>query len=115
MTVLREYRPDLVCLRVGTEPTGLLVVVGLDPTSTALADNYDRIVAEHVRPDPQRVPAEILSRDTALPPRRVLDSPLWTLLREADAAGDATRLRTELRDVVRASLGQRAVGPTPAG
>jgi hypothetical protein len=115
MTVLREYRPDLICLRVGTEPTGLLVVIGLDPTSTALADNYDRIVAEHVRPDPQQVPAEILSRDTALPPRRVLDSPLWTLLRDAAPADDPARLRTELRDVVRVSLGLRAADPAPAG
>ena len=85
LAVLQQHRPDLTCLRVGTQPTGLLVVLGLDPTSTVLADAYDQIVADHVRPDPQVVPADILSRITALPPQRVLDAPIWQLLRDGGA------------------------------
>lgn len=114
LAVLQENRPDLTCLCVGTEPTGLLVVVGLDPTSTVLADSYDRIVAEHVTPDPQPVPADILSRITALPPQRVLDAPLWQLLHDTDPTDDPKRLRVQLREVVRANLGERAAEPAPS-
>jgi hypothetical protein len=111
--VLQEHRPDLTCLRVGTEPTGLLMVLGLDPTSTVLPDAYDRIVAERVRPDPQQVPADILAPITAQPPQRVLDTPLWSMLRDADPAGDAGRLRGELRELVRTRLGAWAADPVP--
>ena len=115
LAVLRQHRPDLTCLRVGTEPMGLLVVVGLDPTSTVLADAYDGIVAEHVTPDPQLVPADILSGITALPPQRVLDTSLWQILRDAGPTEDLVRLRRQLREVVRANLGERAAGPAPPG
>ena len=111
LAVLHEHRPDLTCLRVGTQPTGLFIVVGLDPTSTVLTQAYDRIVAEHVQPDPQQVPADILSRITALPPRRVLDTPIWQLLRDADPGDDPEPLRAQLRDMVRANLGERAAEP----
>jgi hypothetical protein len=113
LAVLHEYRPDLTCLRVGTQPTGLLVVMGLDPASTVLADAYDAIVADYVRPDPQEVPADILAPITALPPQRVLDAPLWPVLRDADPTGDAAALRSELRELVRSNLGARAGDPTP--
>jgi haloalkane dehalogenase len=48
--VLARYRPDLIVVPVGTEPTGLLLVMGLDPGSTVLADSYDQIMAEYRRP-----------------------------------------------------------------
>jgi len=35
---LKEVRPELVTITVGTEPTGLLLVFGLDPNSTILND-----------------------------------------------------------------------------
>ena len=114
LAVLHQHRPDLTCLRVGTEPTGLLLVVGLDPMSTVLSDAYDGIVAEHVTPDPQLVPVDILSGITALPPQRVLDSPLWHILHNAGAAEDLARVRRQLREVVRANLGERAAGPAPS-
>ena len=79
LEVLARYRPELVVLPVGTEPTGLLLVLGTDPTNTVLADHYDEIVAEFRRPDPQPVPPQLLDRTTVQPPQRVLDSPLWTL------------------------------------
>jgi hypothetical protein len=115
LDILQQHRPDLTCLRVGTEPTGLLVVVGLDPTSTVLADAYDGIVREHVKPDPQLVPADILSGITALPPQRVLDTPLWQILRDTQPAEDLVQLRGQLREVVRAHLGERAAGGAVSG
>jgi hypothetical protein len=105
LEVLQEYRPDLICLRVGTQPTGLLVVIGLDPGSTTLADHYSEIVSRHVVPDPQPVPADILARTAALPPERVLESPLWGLLRDAAPDTAGVELHAALREVVRVYLG----------
>jgi hypothetical protein len=111
LDILQQHRPELTCLRVGTEPTGLLVVVGLDPTSAVLADAFDAIVAQHLTPDPQLVPADLLSGITALPAQRVLGTALWQTLRDAGPAEDLALLRRQLRDVVRATLGERATAP----
>jgi hypothetical protein len=70
--VLAHYRPELTALIVDTEPTGLLLVMGLDPDNTTLTENYDQILAEFRTPDPQVVPDEVLRRQHALSPRRVL-------------------------------------------
>lgn len=75
--VLERYRPDLVVLPVDTVSTGVLLVVGLDPTSTVLLDHYDEILAEHATRDPQSVPIEVLHRTAAADPVAVLASPLW--------------------------------------
>src|SRR3954451_9037071 len=53
LAILARHRPDLICLRVGTDPTGLLVVLGLDPGSSVLRARYDAILEEAVIPDPQ--------------------------------------------------------------
>ena len=55
------------------------------------------------------MPADILSRITALPPQRVLDAPIWQLLRDGGA-----ELPVRLREAVRDSLGERAADPVPA-
>ncbi len=78
--VLRAYRPDLTVLVADTDPTGLLLVTGLDPTSTALEEAYDEIVERYVQDDPQDVPAEVLGRAGALDPAQLLRSPLWGCL-----------------------------------
>jgi hypothetical protein len=78
--VLRTYRPDLRLLLADTAPTGLLLVLGLDPTSTVLKDSYDAILAEHVRPDPQTVPDDLLQRRDAVDPAALLRSPVWGAL-----------------------------------
>ena len=44
--LLEKYRPDLSVILVDCEPTGLVCVSGLDPTSTVLSDHYLRIVAD---------------------------------------------------------------------
>src|SRR5213082_850054 len=75
--VLERYRPDLTTVLLDTEPTGLLLVLGLDPTSTALGNHYDEIVTEYTTDDPQAVPDEILHRRTAADPQSVADSPVW--------------------------------------
>jgi len=82
LDVLAARRPELICLRVDTEPTGLGVVLGLEPGSTVLRDGYDELVAGLVAPDPQVVPASILERAGAVDPAALLQSSLWRRLRE---------------------------------
>jgi len=114
LEVLARYRPDLVVLPVGTEPTGLLLVLGADPQNTVLADHYHQIVAEFRRPDPQPVPPELLDRMTVLPPQRALDSPMWGLLRDARELTALHTWRVRLAEVVASSLGS-AFAPAPIG
>lgn len=103
--VLARYRPDLIVVPVGTQPTGLLLVMGLDPTSTVLADNYDQIMAEYRRTDPQPVPANLLDRLTATPPQRVLDATFWDVLTTTAPDAPADEVQARLADAVRTSLG----------
>jgi hypothetical protein len=101
---LAKYRPDLTVLPVSTRPTGLLLVLGLDPDNTALADNYDEILAEFRRPDPQPVPPALMDRLTAVPPQRVLDAGFWSVLKSSAGAAPAA-VRAELAPVLSADLG----------
>ena len=109
--ILEQHRPDLLLLRVGTEPTGLLLVLGLDPGSRVLDRHYDEIVADVVVPDPQRVPDEILERRRVLEPEAVLAAPLWEQLRAARADGtDRRNGLKQLRRNVRRDLGDVSPG-----
>ena len=85
--VLRRYRPDLLCLPLDTEPTGVLVVLGADPTSTVLHDHYDEVLAEFVVDDPQPVPVEVLERRGSADPAAVLASDVWSRLAAARTSG----------------------------
>jgi hypothetical protein len=115
--ILARHRPDLICLRVGTEPTGLLLVLGLDPGSRVLAENYDAIAREVVVPDPQDVPREVLERRGVLDPQAVLDAPFWPwLARRGDsrlaARGLGRRIRREAREL--SAMPLREAVPAPA-
>jgi len=49
--LLRKYRPDLSVKVIGTAPTGLGMVRGLDPGSSVLRECYDSIVEEFLALD----------------------------------------------------------------
>lgn len=83
--VLERYRPDLAIVPLDTEPTGMLLVLGLDPTSTVLADHYDEIVDQHATDG--QVPDDVLDRRAAADPRLVAALPLWEELAAARTAG----------------------------
>jgi Methyltransferase domain len=85
LDVLETHRPDLICLRIDTQPTGLGMVLGLDSGNATLRDRYDDIVAAVVVSDPQEVPPAVLGRNGALDPEAVLSSSVWPLLRRARA------------------------------
>ncbi len=102
--VLRELRPDLVLIPVDTTPTGVLVVLGADATSTVLREHYDEIVARWVAPDPQVIPTDILERRIAVDPERLLASDLWRTVARKGRRGKGAQL-----DVIRQEIG-RLVG-----
>lgn len=105
VTVLQRYRPDILMLQVDTTPTGLLLLAGLDPASTTLADHYEEIVAEHRRPDPQPVPAAALGRRDVLPPAHVLSSGVLELLAATPDDVDRVELAARLRETAARRLG----------
>jgi tetratricopeptide (TPR) repeat protein len=45
---LKHYRPELDVFTIATAPTGLTVVLGLDPSSTVLERSYDQAVAQFI-------------------------------------------------------------------
>ena len=103
LSVLAEYRPELSVVPVDTHPTGLLLVMGLDPSSTVLSDNYDEIIARHRRPDPQDVPSSLLDRTSVLSPARAIESTFWDVLRES--RGGTPDFRDRLAEAVRDTMG----------
>lgn len=110
LAVLARYRPELVVLPVATQPTGLLLVLGLDPTSTVLSDAYDDIMAEYRHPDPQPVPEDLFDRQLMLRPERVLDSKLWDVVRRAADNHEDESFRRRLIEELSRSFG-RAFAP----
>jgi hypothetical protein len=78
---LRGLRPDLVCLEVDTTPTGTLMVLLPDSSSTTLATAYDELVEAYVVPDPQEIPDEVLGRTRAFDPEALLAAPIWDELK----------------------------------
>ena len=86
---LRDLRPDLVCLEVDTLPTGTVVVLLPDATSTSLLAAYDDLVEAFVVPDPQQVPDEILGRSRAVAPEKLLAAPVWDGLRRLRELDDS--------------------------
>jgi hypothetical protein len=103
--VLRRYRPELVTVLVDTEPTGLMFVLGLDPSNTTLRDNYDEIMRDFRRPDPQVVPQQLLDRSGVQTPARVLDAGFWKVLREQRERPDLPDFHLRLREQLAADLG----------
>jgi methyltransferase family protein len=110
--ILREYRRDLICLRVGTKPTGLLLVMALDPSSDVLGERYPEIVSSVALPDPQDVPADVLGRRGALDPAAVLSGSFWSVLRQARAAGvNREQGLRQLRRAIRRDFGRAVLRP----
>lgn len=51
IVLLKKYRPDLGVHTIGAPPTGLGMVLNLDPDSRLLAGNHDRLVEEYLALD----------------------------------------------------------------
>lgn len=70
--ILRALRPDLHVELVDTQPTGLLVVYGLNPGNSVLTDAYDDIVSDNPLTDVP-VPDDVLTRENAVTPVAALE------------------------------------------
>jgi len=94
--VLREWRPDLNLIALNAHTTGLLLIAGLDPGSTVLADHYDDIVRQWAREIP--VPAGVVRRHGAVTSDDPVVGFLLDRLREAREEGwEVARVREGLR------------------
>jgi hypothetical protein len=103
--VLARYRPEVATVLVDTQPTGLMLVVGLDPDSTVLTDEYAAIMAEYRHPDPQPVPRDLLERGAVQAPQRVLDAGFWKVLREERERPGGVDFHRRLRQQLAADFG----------
>jgi SAM-dependent methyltransferase len=85
--VLAARRPGLILMSLDVEPTGLLLIAGLDPTDRTLWDDYNSVVRCGLT-DPAELPRSVIERADALDP---LDRPVRRLLgglrRQRDAVG----------------------------
>ncbi len=106
---LAAFRPELVVVPVATRPTGLLLVMGLDPQNTVLTHHYDEVRTQFLRPDPQPVPPELMDRLSALAPQRVLDAGFWQVLSSAADTATPREVREALAPVLIADLGREFV------
>lgn len=94
--LLAEARPDLVLVPVDTQPTGLLLVAGLDPGNRVLWDRYNPLVRRFS--DERAPPPAVLARDGALDPRDPRLEALCAELRRAREEGvPAQAARARLR------------------
>jgi methyltransferase family protein len=105
LEVLRRYRPNLRTILVDTQPTGLMFVLGLDPSDRTLRESYDEIMREFRHPDPQPVPQQLLDRGSVQSPHRVLDAGFWKVLREQRDRPDLPDFHRRLREQLAADLG----------
>ena len=94
--VLQRFRPDLRLAVMDTTPTGVLVVLGADPTNTVLADRYDEIMDMFLLKDPQQIPPGLIARECAMSPEAFLEAPFWSSLVAARDAAEGSYGREQL-------------------
>lgn len=81
LPLLRAHRPDLTLVCLNAHTTGLLLIAGLDASTTRLSSVYPEMV-RHYRPIAEP-PAQVLERSGAIPSHHPLVPELLQLLREA--------------------------------
>jgi hypothetical protein len=83
--ILTRQRPDLTCVKVDTLPTGVLMILGLDPDNGVLRERYEQLAARAIGADKRGVPGSVLKRKGALSPETVLSAAFWSFLHDAAA------------------------------
>jgi hypothetical protein len=97
---LKAYRPDLTLIALDTSPTGLLLIVGLDPKNRVLWSQYNPIVRHYTSDDYAVPPTSVLERQGAVPP----DAPeLWQKLRRLPQSNQQA---DNVREIIREISGQ---------
>jgi len=80
--LLREHRPDLTVVPINTFPTGVVLIFGLDPRSSVLADRYEELLPRLIEPDPQAVPDHVIERSRAVDGRDLIAWSGWAEVRD---------------------------------
>jgi hypothetical protein len=94
--LLRTERPDLIVVPVNTFPTGVVLVLAVDPSSRVLADRYEDLLPVLTAADPQEVPEHVVERSRAVDGRELIAWPGWDELRELRERPRATAARKKL-------------------
>ena len=79
--ILQLHRPDLIVMPVDTDPTGSLMVLGLDPNNNVLWDHFDSII-DHAINTMTEVPESIIERTEKFDPRARLMKKIFKLIRK---------------------------------
>jgi hypothetical protein len=101
--ILRGARPDLLLLPVDTEPTGSLMVIGLDPVNDELWDRFDLLVDMAIS-QMTEVHDDILTRYQAFDPRDPVLRRVLGSLRQSRAQTDVGPTIERLRGLVAGSM-----------
>ena len=107
--ILQKYRPDLLLVPVNTEPSGTLLVVGLNPTERILWERFDIILEEAVDVMSDPTP-DILERHGALEPRDPLLEYIVTFVRQSRERNDWALDTGHLRNMI-AGASPRQIAP----
>lgn len=95
--ILQLHRPDLIVMPVDTDPTGSLMVLGLDPNNNVLWDHFDSII-DHAINTMTEVPESIIERTEKFDPRARLMKKIFKLIRKhrgkPSMAGALDNIRT---------------------
>lgn len=90
---LEKWRPDLRLIPLDTNPTGLLLIFGLDRENTRLADHYEAIIEEFSRAEHAAPPADVIARRGAcLPDMALLGSVLRGIRALRHVRGDRQQM-----------------------
>jgi len=94
---LKAYRPDLTLIALDTAPTGLLLIVGLNPKNRVLWNQYNPIVRRFTSHDYTVPPTSVLERQGAISPdARELQQ---ILQRSPQANQQADNVREIIREI----------------
>ena len=97
--ILQLHRPDLIVMPIDTDPTGSLMVLGLDPNNDVLWDNFDEIIA-HAIYTMTDVPDSIVQRVEKFDPRARLMKKVFKLIRKNRDTSSMPDALDKIRDLI---------------
>lgn len=97
--ILQLHRPDLIVMPVDTDPTGSLMVLGLDPTNNVLWDHFDSII-DHAINTMTEVPESIIERTEKFDPRARLMKKIFKLIRKHRGKPSMTGALDDIRTLI---------------
>ena len=97
--ILQLHRPDLIVMPVDTDPTGSLMVLGLDPNNNVLWDHFDSII-DHAINTMTEVPESIIERSEKFDPRARLMKKVFKLIRKHRGKPSMSNALIEIRTLI---------------